>query len=847
MAQILLKNTSDPGRVPTHLAQGEIAINTADGTMFYSDGAANNIKQFGISSSYALTASFASTSSFITGSDVYGPFGSNSIISSSFAVSSSRAVSSSYALTASYAMNGGGGGTPGGSTTQIQYNNAGTFAGSSNLTWNGTVLGVTGSALITGSLQVIGQLRNGNPNLVTPGDYAHAEGYSTIATGSHSHAEGIQTTSSGSYSHAEGDSATAYGNYSHAEGSETKTYGDSSHAEGYDTRAFGNYSHAEGESATTYGNYSHAEGDNSRAFGGHSHAEGSSTITTAATSHAEGLATIAGYRSPLIAAATDAGGNIAANGDQTPYFTASTDVIIIDQNGYFIGTFILNTISYNAISYITTFNIPDYPSQYVGYLVSTTYGQYSHAEGKQTVASGYASHAEGIETEALGNYSHAEGYNTQAIGEYSHAEGISTVTRGTGSHAEGFNAYAYGIWSHAEGQSTIASGSFSHAEGTVAYAYGDSSHAEGYYTTANGDYQHVQGQYNITSSAQSAFIHGNGTADNARSNLIFASGSQVQITGSLKVSGSITGSLFGTASFAVSSSRAVSSSYSISSSYALTASYAMNGGGGGSGITSLNGLTGAAQTLVTGSSGTNFNISSSGTVHTFNLPDASSTARGVITTGVQDINGRKSFLTDIAVNGVNIGAGPGGVSSNVRIGRGAGDGLTSGGYNTFIGTFAADTANTTGSTVIGSNTTPLNTGFYQDYTLNIGKRSSLFGPTNQPPQYWSPDRISVATSTNDIILRITNELYSAVFIDYVISYTDTSLRAGTIKAVWDKNGVVKWTEDSTDSIGDMSTAVFDVDYDAMGGFVFLRLTNNNNSNDIYCNFTSRLLLKPILY
>jgi len=269
-------------------------------------------------------------------------------------------------------------------------------------------------------------------------------------------------------------------------------------------------------------------------------------------------------------------------------------------------------------------------------------------------------------------------------------------------------------------------------------------------------------------------------------------------------------------------------------------------GGGGSGITSLNGLTGTTQTFSVGTSGTNFAISSTGTVHTFNLPDASSTARGVITTGSQDINGTKNFLTDIIVNGVNIGAGPGNVSSNVRIGRQAGNSLTTGTHNIFIGDTAANIANTIGSTVIGSNATPLNGGFNQDYTLNIGKKSSLFGPTTQPPQFWSPDRIPVDGNTNDIILRMTNELYSAVFIDYVISYEDTSLRAGTIKAVWDKNGVVKWTEDSTDSIGDMSTAVFDVDYDAMGGFVFLRLTNNSGTR-VYCNFTSRLLLKPILY
>jgi len=45
---------------------------------------------------------------------------------------------------------GGGGGTPGGSDTQIQYNNAGVFGGVSALTWDGTTLRATGS--FTGSL-----------------------------------------------------------------------------------------------------------------------------------------------------------------------------------------------------------------------------------------------------------------------------------------------------------------------------------------------------------------------------------------------------------------------------------------------------------------------------------------------------------------------------------------------------------------------------------------------------------------------------------------------------------------------------------------------------------------------
>lgn len=49
------------------------------------------------------------------------------------------------------------------------------------------------------------------------------------------------------------------------------------------------------------------------------------------------------------------------------------------------------------------------------------------------------------------------------------------------------------------------------------------------------------------------------------------------------------------------------------------------------GITSLNGLTTTSQTFATGTSGTNFNISSVGSTHTFNFPNASATNRGLLT------------------------------------------------------------------------------------------------------------------------------------------------------------------------------------------------------------------------
>jgi hypothetical protein len=76
--------------------------------------------------------------------------------------------------------------------------------------------------------------------------------------------------------------------------------------------------------------------------------------------------------------------------------------------------------------------------------------------------------------------------------------------------------------------------------------------------------------------------------------------------------------------------------------------------GSGTAINSLNGLTGTTQTFATGTTGTDFGISSSGTAHTFNLPTASATNRGALSsTDWNTFNGKQSALGFTPYNSTN--------------------------------------------------------------------------------------------------------------------------------------------------------------------------------------------------
>jgi len=65
----------------------------------------------------------------------------------------------------------------------------------------------------------------------------------------------------------------------------------------------------------------------------------------------------------------------------------------------------------------------------------------------------------------------------------------------------------------------------------------------------------------------------------------------------------------------------------------------------GTGITAINSLTGAAQTIGVGTSGTDFAVSSSGTAHTLNLPTASASNRGALSSiDWSTFNGKQAAL-----------------------------------------------------------------------------------------------------------------------------------------------------------------------------------------------------------
>lgn len=262
-----------------------------------------------------------------------------------------------------------------------------------------------------------------------------------------------------------------------------------------------------------------------------------STYTTAGTYIIDDAGnTVASFRSNGVTIGENASGKtrseITANGMYITRKDGSNDIQIANL-GYGLGNDRTGT---NTAPYYT-----------LGTRISgSDIGNYSTAEGYNTIASGYSSHAEGHGSKAIDYCSHAEGANTYSKGKGAHAEGYTTTSEtidgvsvgfiramADGAHAEGCATHsntsakivASGLGAHAEGYSAdhsiYAEGKGAHAEGGGTGAYGDYSHAQNYCTEAYSDYQTTLGKYNVTDHNNTyAVIIGNGTAGNATSNAL---------------------------------------------------------------------------------------------------------------------------------------------------------------------------------------------------------------------------------------------------------------------------------------------------------------------------------------
>jgi hypothetical protein len=366
--------------------------------------------------------------------------------------------------------------TPAAPTNSVQYNNAGSFGGSANFTFNGSTVYLTGS---------------------------FSQGLLSNASGLRSHAEGRSTISSGFYSHAEGNQTTALGA--------------SSHAEGDNTNAKSIYSHAEGINTTTVGSGSHAEGNGSTA----------GALGYSARSVLSGLITLESSYGDVSAEFTS---NYVTFDDSLGGNNYGHTVFKISSVGFVAGTTQI-TLQNNSVTTTTPLFVGvQGVSQPSG--ANQLMGPSSHSEGYQTIADGMYAHAEGYQAVSSGQSAHAEGEGSISIGNYSHAEGQYTLASGSHSHAEGKGSQAIGDFSHAAGNQTIAAGDGSRAIGYESETRGIYSYAAGRHTIASGSYQHVIGKYNIRNNDFSLFVVGNGSTNSARSDILRVNSSTMELTGS---------------------------------------------------------------------------------------------------------------------------------------------------------------------------------------------------------------------------------------------------------------------------------------------------------------------------
>jgi len=245
-----------------------------------------------------------------------------------------------------------------------------------------------------------------------------------------------------------------------------------------------------------------------------------------------------------------------------------------------------------------------------------------------------------------------------------------------------------------------------------------------------------------------------------------------------------------------SASAAAPGEVSIGTGLTLSSTGTLTASGSGGTVTSVAALTvGSTGTDITSSVATG----TSTPVITLNIPDASASARGVMTTGAQTFAGVKTFNSDIYVSGSTIGKGSfTGTSANDNLALGFNNLVsnTTGNYNTATATWALPN-NTTGSynTAIGHWTLTTNT--IGSYNTAVGAMANV-GANNLTNATAIGYGTTVSTS-NTIQLgnsSVTDVKTSGTLTAGAVTYPNTHGSANQVLSTTG-SGTLTWTTPAT--------------------------------------------------
>src|SRR5574343_1634354 len=528
--------------------------------------------------------------------------------------------------------------------------------------------------------------------------YAVAFGLDSIASGESSFvAGGFASEASGQYSFAMGDSSTASGYMSFAFGNSVAATNDSSFAFGSQVDANGLFSVGFGSNNTSSGSYSTVFGYNNTASGSYSTVFGRNATADSYGSFVLGRYNVGGGTAgswvstdSLFEVGIGTSGIAKANaftilkngnvgvGTATPtaLFEVSGDSSI---NGLRLGRGPGND-STNTIFGYQAFNVNSsgFNNVAIGYqsLYANDYGESNVSIGYEALRNGTgASYSVAIGDGALKQY---DGQGSVAIGYRALEDSTGGTSIAIGSDALGASLGTDNIG--------IGSGAGNYASGGYNVLIGDGAGGGGAFSGSNNIFIGRHAGLGWTSANNNIMIGydiepQDYTQDNTLNigNLIFGTGldgvNATLSTGNVGIGDPSPTAKFtvGNGSlFQVHSSGAITAATGISSSGTITFSTAPSTSAGTYEILTRDTTTGNVEritavpnsmlenslvTFATGSSGTDVNWSggvSLGGTTTLNIPDASTSARGLVTTGTQTFAGTKTFTTTSGTNSFKI-------------------------------------------------------------------------------------------------------------------------------------------------------------------------------------------------